>query len=400
MNTVSRNTFLTLATLAMIAGCGGTPNSAPVVAEDDQAIGQKIADALVAACPMAAPSDENARALCAANLSADKYLAGVMKNPILWGGQKAGTSFHPEESNMNYFNTFVWRRMYLSLMMFTGESTIEQTADGLTVVHMPALFRNELEIGSYPYPFWHSQKKWDSYQLAREFLVVIQNGKWIGAMRSADQDPARPQVTHTWSGQWHWEQGGTEMPYVSLYSYLLSPQNPNVSRLDTAYRALSDGLRSQSCFMCHSPDNHAGITPLEFFNYPNQALTARNSIIAPAAEQHATGERSRTARGDRRRRGPARADRAGAGVQGRGRRRPDLRRGTEAGRRASRRTDQGAPHPLPVAASGAARAITLRLIAITCACDETAMMTPARMSICVATDQNQRTSRDGRIVSP
>jgi hypothetical protein len=229
---------------------------------------------------MAAADDEQARAQCAANLSENKALAAVMKNPFLWGGQKAGSSYHPEESNMNWFNTFVWRRMYLSLLMFTGDMRIEQTSDGLTVVHMAAMFRNQLDMGSYPYPFWHSQKKWDSYQLAREILVVIQNGKWIGAMRSADQDPSRPTVAHAWSGQWHWEQAATPMPYVSLYQYLLSAQNPHAERLDAAYRALSDGLRSQSCMMCHSPDNHAGITPLEFFNYPNQALTARNSIVA------------------------------------------------------------------------------------------------------------------------
>jgi hypothetical protein len=255
------------------AGCAGGSQS-------DRTIAENVASALTAACPMADPADENARALCAAQLSDDKYLASVMKTPLLWGGQKPGTSYHPEESNMNYFNPYVYRRMYLSLLMFTGESSIEQTADGLTVLHLPMMFRNALEIGSYPYPFWHSDTKWASYQLARELLVIVQDGKWMGAMRSANQDTTRSQVAHTWSGQWHWDLGGTEMPYVSLYAYLFSPDNPNVDRLDTAYRALSDGLRAQSCFMCHSPDNHAGITPLEFFNYPNQALTARNSIIA------------------------------------------------------------------------------------------------------------------------
>jgi hypothetical protein len=258
--------------IATSAGCGQTNH-------DDLALANRIAQALMTDCPMADPSDEDARALCSAALVGDQDLVSAMKNPFLWGGQKAGTSYHPEESNMNWFNTFVYRRMYLSLLMFGGQPNVEQTADGLTVLHMPLAFRNDLEIGSYPYPFWHSQTKWNSYQLAREYLIIIEDGKWIGAMRSADQDTSRPQVQHTWSGQWHWDLGGTEMPYVSLYGYLLSPQNPNVARLDAAYRALSDGLRSQSCLMCHSPDNHAGITPLEFFNYPNQALAARNSII-------------------------------------------------------------------------------------------------------------------------
>ena len=263
---------------SLVGGCAGTDRVPSATADRDLA--QQIAETLIAACPMASANDEQARAQCAANLSDNKALAAVMKNPFLWGGQKAGTSYHLEESNMNWFNTFVWRRMYLSLLMFTGDMRIEQTSDGLTVVHMAAMFRNQLDMGSYPYPFWHSQKKWDSYQLAREFIMVIENGKWIGAMRSADQDPSHPTVSHTWSGQWHWEAAAAEMPYVSLYKYLLSERNPNAVRLDSAYRALSDGLRSQSCFMCHSPDNHAGITPLEFFNYPNQALVARNSIVA------------------------------------------------------------------------------------------------------------------------
>jgi hypothetical protein len=268
----------TSAVLATIfAGCG---SSSVPPSTSDLEIAQRVAAALADACPMAAPSDEAARAQCAAKLSDDKYLASVMKNPILWGGQKAGTSYHPEESNMNWFNTYVWRRMYVSLMMFPGGNTIEQTTDGLTVVHMAVQFRNELEMGSYPYPFWHSASKWTAYQLAREFLIIIQDGKWIGSMRSVDQDATRTQVAHTWSGNWQWDVGGVQMPYVSLYAYLFSPSNPNTERLDSAYRALSDGLRNQSCMMCHSPDNHSGITPLEFFNYPNQALSARNSIIA------------------------------------------------------------------------------------------------------------------------
>jgi len=229
---------------------------------------------------MAPAGDEQARAQCAANLTASKSLAGVMQEPFLWGGQKAGTSYHPEESPMNRFNVYVWRRMYLSLLMFPGSVTIEQTPDGLTVAHVATNFRNDLDMGSYPYPFWHSKKKWDSYQQSGEIVLIVQKGKWIGAMRSSTLDATRPQVAHTWSGQWHWEKGAEQMPYVSLYKYLLSPENPNTDRLDTAYRALSDGLRSKSCFMCHSPDNHANMTQLEFFNYPNQALYSRNSIIA------------------------------------------------------------------------------------------------------------------------
>jgi hypothetical protein len=279
MNTKTAHvTKLALGALALLLGgcAGGQVEQTP---SGDMALATRVSDALIAACPMANTDDEDARHLCAARLSDDKYLASVMREPFLWGGQKAGTSYHPEDSPMNKFNVLVWRRMYLSLMMFPGERSIEQTADGLTVVHLTTQFRNGLEMGSYPYPFWHSKKKWDSYEFSKEMLLIFQDGQWVGAMRAPDQDTSKPHITHTWSGQWQWETGAQAQPYVTLYSYLFSKANPHVERVDAAYRALSEGMRNQACFMCHSPDNYAQSTKLEFFNYPNQALYARNDIV-------------------------------------------------------------------------------------------------------------------------
>lgn len=246
---------------------------------NDQALAQQVARALTEACPISAANDEDARALCAARLTDNKFLAGIMREPFLWGAQTAGAGLKLTDSNMNRFNVLVWRRMYLSLMMFTGEMSFEQMDDGTTVMHLPTQFRNQLDMGSYPYPFWHSEKKWTSYQRARELILEFKDGQWIGAMRAADQDMTRPMVAHTWSGLWQWEQAGQVQPYVSLYQYLLSPRNPHAARLDSAYRALSDGLRQQACMMCHAPDNYAGNKQLEFFNYPNQALAGRDDLI-------------------------------------------------------------------------------------------------------------------------
>jgi hypothetical protein len=280
MNTKTAHGTMIFGALALLlGGCEGAkvveqqPNS-------DMAMATKVSDALMAACPVANADDEDARHLCAARLTDDKYLPSVMREPFLWGGQKAGASYHPEESPLTRFSVFVWRRMYLSLIMFTGERRIEQTADGLTVVHLTSQFRNDLQMGSYPYPFWHSKKKWDSYEHAKETLLIFQDGQWVGAMRGVEQDAAKPHVAHTWSGQWQWETGAQPQPYVTLYSYLFSKANPHVERVDAAYRALSEGMRNQACFMCHAPDNYAQSTKLEFFNYPNQALYARNDIVS------------------------------------------------------------------------------------------------------------------------
>src|SRR4051812_35617055 len=103
------------AVVLLAAGCDRSPGGGG--AAGDLALAQEVADALVAACPVAAPDDEPARAAGAPPLSDNKGRAGAMHEPFLWGGQKPGTSFHPQESNMNRFNAFVWRRMYLSLMM-------------------------------------------------------------------------------------------------------------------------------------------------------------------------------------------------------------------------------------------------------------------------------------------
>jgi hypothetical protein len=240
----------------------------------------EIGKGIAAACPMADPADENARARCAAQLTDFALLRDAMKEPFLWGAQGVGKGYRPSESGTTRFNALVWRRMYLSLFMFTGKVTTE-TAGDFTVIHLPYVFRNRLDPGSYPYPFWHSKAKWDSWQLAPEMILVMEKGRLTGALRSAARDEARRPgyVERSWSGNWRWQSGGKEQPYVTLYSYLFTPGNPFVTRLDAAYRALESELRGSNCLLCHAPDNLAGTGALEILNLPNQALYARHGIV-------------------------------------------------------------------------------------------------------------------------
>jgi hypothetical protein len=131
------------------------------VRKDDAILATEVAQALVDACPVASPGDENARGACAEKLARLTVLRDIMSEPFLWGGQKPGAGYGLADSNTTRFNPLVWRKMYLSLSMFTGERRIERV-DGKTVLHLANRFRNELDIGSYPYPFWHSKAKWDS----------------------------------------------------------------------------------------------------------------------------------------------------------------------------------------------------------------------------------------------
>ena len=220
----------------------------------DSELATSIAKGLAAACPSGIdPGDEAARNDCAGKLTDFAPLRDAMREPFIWGGQQAGAGYRLDMST-NKFNARVWRRMYLSTYMFGDDYSVEQVAD-TTVLHVPVTFRGAMPAGAYPYPFWHSAKKWDAYNYSTTLHFIIQNGQVTGALRSLDQDTTRPKVAHTWDGLWAWEQGGTQMPYVSLYGYLLSKTNPYTERLDDAYRTLEARMRQNNCQACHAPDN-------------------------------------------------------------------------------------------------------------------------------------------------
>jgi hypothetical protein len=262
--------------LALLSACGAEETTIPT---SDREVAEQIARGIAEACPMASPGDDQARVLCSAKLTDFKLLRDTMREPFMWGGQRAGKGYRLADSDTTRFNALVWRRMYLSLFMFTGQYSIEQSGDFI-VIHLPYKFRNELDIGSYPYPFWHSSAKWDSWQLSPELVLVMEKGKLTGALRSSMRDQGRKFVSHSWSGQWRWTKDGKEMPFVSLYGFLFANGNPHVQKLDTAFRALEEEMRESACMVCHAPDNFAKVTELEFFNYPNQALYSRHSIVA------------------------------------------------------------------------------------------------------------------------
>jgi hypothetical protein len=261
-------------TIAMIALAACTARPA------DHELATSIAKGLLAACPAgSSPADEAARNDCAGKLTELAVLRDAMREPFIWGGQQPGAGYRLDTST-NKFNARVWRRMYLSTFMFGSDYTIEQPpGSDTTVLHIPVTFRGAMPAGAYPYPFWHSAKKWDAYNYSTTVHFIIQNGVVTGALRSTDQDTTRPKVAHTWDGLWQWEQGGVQMPYVSIYDYLLSKGNPYADKLDDSYRALEARMRQNNCQACHAPDNQGNSAQLEFFVYPSQALVGRHDII-------------------------------------------------------------------------------------------------------------------------
>lgn len=244
----------------------------------------QVGQAIQEACPVADPSDNDARNQCAENLGNLDLLRDAMEETILWGQQRETDHINPNEHETTSFNSLVWRRTYLSTFMVSGEPTVEQQK-GLTIIHLPVQFRNQLDLGAFPYPFWHSPKKWEAYQQATEVLLVMKEGKIKGVLRSFEKDKTREVVEREWDGQWMWaSQEGQQEPKVTLYKYLFSESNPHVTTLDATYRKFEAAMRPHSCQVCHSPDNANEMKQLLLLNYPNQALTLRHETVRQIQE--------------------------------------------------------------------------------------------------------------------
>jgi hypothetical protein len=271
----SASSHISLQSLSLIQ-----PVTATEVSNRDAILATKIAKVLISACPIAEPGDNNAREQCAQKLANSQILRDSMATEVRWGGQKELGHFNLVDSKTTTFNPLVLRRLYLSTYMFSGEPKIEQV-DKLTVIHLPVRFRNKLDSGSFPYPFWHSDKKWDSYQKTTEVLLMLENGKIQGGLRSAEKDKSRQLSMRQWDGKWEWKaNNGTQNPKVSLYKSLFSQTNPHVAALDKSYRAFEVKMREHSCTVCHNPSNTQEMNPLLLLNYPNQALALRHETVA------------------------------------------------------------------------------------------------------------------------
>ncbi len=248
------------------------------IPSDADELAAALDQALATACPVTALDDERAHAACADALTSLPLLQQRMSEPFQWGGQASVAATELEQSNRTDFNPRIWRRLYLATFAFPGGHTVEARG-ATTVIRIPIVFRDGLDPGSFPYPFWHSPTKWASYETAREMLFFVRASKIVGALRSAETDPNRPRREMKWDGQWTWTTAGGPQPRVTLFSHAFSPANPHVATVDQTYRALEKELRAENCISCHSPDNAAKMNPLELFSYPNQALSGRRQLV-------------------------------------------------------------------------------------------------------------------------
>ncbi|HEV7669619.1 MAG TPA: hypothetical protein VGS22_13930 [Thermoanaerobaculia bacterium] len=263
--------------LALCSCAAQTPAvKAPVAAPGD-ALPDRIARGLAELSPPADLSDPRARDAAGEKLSRFEPLLTAASNRILWGGFDATKGYDPEAYTLTEFVPVVWAKLYLSTYTFPGTYSVRQEGK-FRVAEVAAKFRNGLDSGDYPYPFWHSAKKWQAYVDTEALLLVFDQDRLIAAFRKAA--PMTTVVEKPWDGRWRWtDANGAEQPRVALYSYLFSKDNPEVANLETRYRKMEQAFREESCTSCHAPDNPAKANPLLLLNFPNQALAGRHLLV-------------------------------------------------------------------------------------------------------------------------
>ncbi len=248
---------------------------------------------LAASCPLGDPGNQAAFERCREAVFHSTFLADNMREFILWGGRK-DDALRLEEANLTQFNGEVFRGLYLPLFMFTGKWTGRIDAgDDRYIFRAEARFRNTLQAGQYPYPFWHSDEKWENYEKADEvvFTVDLQTAKIIGLQRSmlGQGDPdidARlhytmaPPPRRFTKDEWMWRDGNGQMqPSVTLFKGLYSADNPHLAGLEQTYVDFALEMRNNTCSVCHVPNNPEKMKQLVLLQTPAHAAGEIDRVI-------------------------------------------------------------------------------------------------------------------------
>jgi len=240
----------------------------------------ELAAELKTVCPKAAPADQAAFERCRQALFDDSFLRRGLSPVTLWGRMKNGDhNAAIKDSTLTQFNPDVLAGMYLPLFMFNGKYTVSyEPREKMYLVGMEAGFRNRLQPGQFPYPFWHEANKWNTYQGANlvkfwvdPVQVRIKVGQFTDKGTARSMTGSKP-VPHEFGGKWMWTDAqGHEQPQVTLFDGLFSRDNPNLPKLDKTYRALALALRDGQCMNCHVPDNPDNMKRIVLLQTPAHA---------------------------------------------------------------------------------------------------------------------------------
>jgi hypothetical protein len=201
--------------LALAAGAQGADDPPTPI----EATVRQLALELSTACPIADPGDRKALDACRQGLFHDSLLRRSLDTILLWGRPHPQPGASLKDTALTRFGPEVWTGLYAPLFMFDGDWRIDYDDNQkLYRATLGALFRNALEPGQYPYPFWHNARKWNDYQTANAIVLWIAPTGTILAGQFIDDGQRQPRLTSLpvarppFDGQWMWtdRQGETQ----------------------------------------------------------------------------------------------------------------------------------------------------------------------------------------------
>lgn len=246
-----------------------------------------LANELASRCPLADPGSTPAFDACRQALFGPSTMRQQLSSNVLWGRQRSPT-VRLADTSLTQFAPDVLTGMYLPLFMFNGEHKVEWVeSEKLARIRLRTAFRNRLQPGQFPYPFWHEAEKWSMYQAANEVLLWWHPGRArITAAQftvHGEQAPlarSEPVPAHAFSGQWMWADAqGKAQPKVTLFDGLFQADNPYMASLDGAYKKLALRLRDGQCDSCHVPDNPHKTKRLVLLQTPAHAAAEIRRVL-------------------------------------------------------------------------------------------------------------------------
>ncbi len=271
-----------------LAACAATmlalaPSAGHAQAFDVNKFAAEFAASLAKACPMADPGDIAAHEACRKNMGLGAE-ARLRDHYFLFGGQQA--SLWLKDKKTSVFRGDLFQDLYMTLYMYTGKFSVADAPDGLKTVVVEAYFRNAMPPGRYPYPFWHSDKKWDAYEKANVLRFrMTPDGRVRFAYRADtgsndNRGPYKHVERPPFYGEWMWpSDNGSAQPVVTLFSEFYSKDNPNLAALDQAYRKMAIKFRDADCAVCHAPDGHRVMDKLTLLQTPLHAATSIDAVL-------------------------------------------------------------------------------------------------------------------------
>lgn len=252
-----------------------------------KALATKIAAELAAHCSVADPADQAAFERCKQALFGKSEIRKVLADFTIWGRQNSDPAKTLKETNLTQFAPDVLTGLYLPLFMYDGSHKVEYSqSEKLYRVEFGALFRNRLQPGQFPYPFWHSEEKWRTYEKANGLLLWFDPAKprvsvaQFTPRGELRQPTVASHVDHNFDGKWMWtDSQGEAQPKVTVFDGLFRSDNPFLGTLDTSYKQFALSLREGQCMGCHVPDNPDKMKRLVLLQTPAHAAAEIRRVM-------------------------------------------------------------------------------------------------------------------------